>query len=244
MIFVLSYFGCVKSVSATTFTLVPPTGTLSRGQDVPFTVSINTEGSSVTSIQTGMTYDTTYLQYVSAVPGNAMNTITVDTTAGTGKLLLTGTNNTGFNGTGVYATVTFNIIAASPGSTDICTLWSPSTTPTTAPLTPTTPVSSCNSSCTASSQCPSNLTCYIVSGQTAGVCRNITCTDRVDCVCPQPTSPPVATALPVTGGDEPKNLGTLAGGAFILIAGSILFFSNKHKRYHHSQTKTRNKSAK
>jgi len=243
-IFVFSLFGYVKSVSATTFSLVAPSGTLSRGQDVPFTVSINTENTTVTSIQTGITYDTTYLQYVSAVPGAAMTSVTVDTSVGTGKLLLTGTNGTGYNGTGVFATVTFKIIADSPGSTEICTLWAPTgITPTT--IIPTSPPTvSCNSTCTTASQCPSDLTCYIVSGQTTGVCRRTTCTDRVDCVCPIPTSPPVATALPQTGGEESKNLGTLAGGAFILIAGSILFFSNRNRVYRHSQTKTTHKSGK
>lgn len=237
---VFSLFITVRSVSATSFNLVAPSGTLSRGQDVPFTININTEGTTVTSIQTGMTYDTAYLEYVSAVPGNAMNTVTVDTSLGTGRVLFTGTNSTGFNGTGVFATVTFKIIAASPGSTEICTLWAPSITPS-----PTTPPSlSCNSACSSSSQCPSDLTCYISSGQTTGVCRRATCTDRTDCVCLQPTSPPVATALPQTGGEQPKNLGTLAGGAFILIAGSILFFSNKRKVFHHSHTKNIHKPAK
>jgi len=239
-IFVLSLFGYVKSVSATTFSLVAPSGTLSRGQDVPFTVSINTENTTVTSIQTGITYDTTYLQYVSAVPGAAMTSVTVDTSVGTGKLLLTGTNGTGYNGTDVFATVTFKIIADSPGSTEICTLWAPTITPS-----PTaSPALSCNSSCTTSSGCPSDLTCYIASGQTTGFCRRATCTDQVSCVCPQPTSPPVATALPVTGGEEPKNLGALAGGACVLIAGSILFFSKRNKVHHHVQTKTGNKNSK
>jgi len=237
---VLSFFSNVTSVFATSFTLIAPSGTLSRGQDVPFTVSINTEGTTVTSIQTGMTYDTSYLEYVSAVPGAAMNTITVDTSVGAGKLLLTGTNNTGFIGTDVYATVTFKIIADSPGSTEICTLWTP-TAITPSPTPP--PTVSCNSTCTTSSQCPSDLTCYITSGQTTGVCRRTTCTDRVDCVCPQPTSPPVATALPQTGGEESKNIGTLAGVAFILIAGSIIFFSNKNKVYHHSESKSSHKTS-
>lgn len=232
VLFVLFLFGFTKSVSASSFSLVAPSGTLTRGQDVSFTVNINTAGSVVTSIQSGMTYDTAYLQYVSAVPGEAMNSITVDTSVGTGKLLFTGTNNTGYNGSGIFATVTFRIIAESPGSTEICTLWTPTITPTTAPTL------SCNSACTTSSQCPSDLACYITSGQTTGVCRRSTCTDRVDCICIQPTSSPVATALPQTGGEEPKNFGTLAGGAFILIAGSILFLSNKNKVYHHSHTKT------
>jgi len=239
ILFAFCFLSNVKSAYATSFTIIAPSGTLSRGQDVPFTVSINTEESTVTSIQTGMNYDTSYLEYVSAVPGTAMNTITVDTSVGAGKLLLTGTNNTGFKGTDVYATVTFKIIADSPGSTEVCTLWTP-TAITPSPTTPPT-AQSCNSSCTTSSQCPSDLTCYIAAGQTTGVCRRTTCTDRVDCVCPQPTSPPVETALPVTGGGDSKNVGTLAGIAFILVAGSILFLSKKNKVYHHSESKSSHK---
>lgn len=127
-------FGLVPSVFATTFDLIPPSGTLVRGQDITFTMNIDTEGVAVTSIQAGLTYDSTLLQYVSVTAGAAMNSVVADTTTyGTGKVLFTGTNNTGFNGTGVFATVVFTIIAQSSGETEICTLWLPEPTPTLGP---------------------------------------------------------------------------------------------------------------
>jgi hypothetical protein len=122
------------SSHATTFDLVPPSGALKRGQDITFTININTEGMSLTSVQTGLTYDTTMLQYKSVTPGAAMTAVTADiSTYGTGKILFTGTNATGFNGSGVFATVVFTIIAQSSGSTEICTLWMPDATPTPLP---------------------------------------------------------------------------------------------------------------
>ena len=119
---------------ATTFDLVPPSGTLTRGQDITFTININTEATSVTSVQAGLTFDSTLLQYKSVTPGAAMTAVTADTTTyGAGKVLFTGTNATGFNGTGVFATVVFTIIAQSSGSTEICTLWLPTPTATPGP---------------------------------------------------------------------------------------------------------------
>jgi len=131
---VSTLFVLVPSAFATKFDLVPPTGDLQRGQNITFTVNIDTEGASVTSIQSGLTYDATLLQYVSVTAGAAMNSIVADTTTyGTGKVLFTGTNNTGYNGTGVFATVIFTIIAQSSGSTEICSLWLPTATPTPSP---------------------------------------------------------------------------------------------------------------
>ena len=66
------------------------------------------------------------------------------------------------------------------------TLVSPSPTVT------ASPVPLCNSACTNSTQCPSNLTCYIASGQTSGFCRNNSCTTASNCVCK--TATPTATA--------------------------------------------------
>lgn len=119
---------------ATKFDLIPPSGTLQRGQNITFTINIDTEGVSVQSIQAGLTYDATLLQYVSVTPGAAMTSVVADTTTyGTGKVLFTGANTAGFNGTGVFATVVFTIIAQSSGSTEICTLWLPEATPTPGP---------------------------------------------------------------------------------------------------------------
>lgn len=179
------------SALAVKFDLVSPSGTLVQGQEVTFTINIDSQGDTINTIQTGMTYDTGPLQYISSAAGAAMNSLTVDTTTqGTGKLLITGTNNVGFTGTGVFATVVFKILTPS-GSTELCTLWQPTVTPTPTSL----PV--------------------------------LTATPQVG----QPTATPapiIPTALPQTGFDVPKNAGTIAGGAFFLIAGAILYYSKKN----------------
>lgn len=137
----LAFLGIVSPVHAVVFNLVPPSGQLQRGQEITFTINIDTQGAAVTTIQTGLTYDTQFLEYVSAAAGAAMDSISVDTSLGTGKLLLTGTNAAGFTGTGVYATIVFRIIAQESGSTELCTLWTPTPSPTLPPNAPTaTPV--------------------------------------------------------------------------------------------------------
>jgi hypothetical protein len=123
---------------ATRYELIAPSGQLTRGQQVQFTININTEGSTVSSAQIGLTYDSTLLQYVSTTPGDAMSAVTVSD-LGSGRLLFTGANNSGFSGTGVFASVNFTIIAESSGSTTLCTLWAPSATPQPTTITGTQP---------------------------------------------------------------------------------------------------------
>jgi hypothetical protein len=123
------------SVSAISFDLIAPTEQLQRNQEVTFTINVDTEGRSLSSIDIGMTYDTQYLQYVSALAGNTFTTISaVD--QGSGKLVLTGSSTTPYSGSGVFAYVKFMLIATSAGSTQLCALFSPEVTPTT-PLVPT-----------------------------------------------------------------------------------------------------------
>ena len=128
---------------AITYDLIAPSETLSRGQNVQFTINIDTEGTTITTAQVGMNYESGPLQYVGTTAGNSMTGVSVEQQA-TGKLLLTGTNQAGFSGKGTFAYVTFKIIADAPGSTTLCTLWAPTPTPTTPPATtnapaPTTP---------------------------------------------------------------------------------------------------------
>ncbi len=212
------------SVFATTFDLVPPTGVLQRGQNITFTININTEGTAVTSVQSGLTFDSTVLTYVSTTAGAAMSAVVADTTTyGAGKVLLTGTNNPGYSGTGVFATVVFTITDTSSGETEICSLWIPDTSPTpTVGPTPTTGPS-CGTSCTANSQCPSDMPCYIVSGQTSGYCRRTACPEINSCVCPVPS------ALPVTGSTDSGNTAVMVAVGFIAAAGGILYLSQKQK---------------
>lgn len=128
-----------KPSFALKYDLVPPSGDLQRGQQIQFTINIDTEGTSVSSTQIGMTYNTQYLQYVSTVPGNAMTNVSVSQ-PDTGKLLFSGSNPSGYSGSDVFAYVNFTIIAGSPGSTELCVLWAPSPTAAPTTVTGTTPV--------------------------------------------------------------------------------------------------------
>ncbi len=121
-----------KPTLATSFDLIGPTETLVRGQEVKFTINIDTENQSLTSTQIGLTYDTQYLEYLNTIPGNTISAISA-TTEEDGKVIISGLNQTPYSGSGVFAYVTFKLIAEAPGSTEICTLFSPSTTPTVQP---------------------------------------------------------------------------------------------------------------
>lgn len=134
------FFVSPKEAAAVKFDLIAPSGQLVRGQDVQFTINIDTQGTTVTSQQIGLTYDTQYLSYVSTSPGTSMSTVST-TDQGAGKLLFTGTNTAGFSGSGSFAIVTLKLIATQAGSTQLCTLWAPSPTPTPGPSSPPAPTS-------------------------------------------------------------------------------------------------------
>ncbi len=131
-----------NSVLATTFDLIAPSSDqLVRGQNVKFTVNIDTGGQSLSSTSIGMTYETQYLEYVSTIPGNTFTTVSTDV-QGSGKLVISGSSTTPYSGSGTYAYVTYKLIATAPGSTQLCALFNPSSpTPTpvlTSPPVPTT----------------------------------------------------------------------------------------------------------
>jgi len=127
-----------KSVYATTFNLIAPSGELTRGQEVTFTITIDTQGESLTSTIIGLEYDTQYLEFTSAEPGDTFASISSEE-AGEGRLLLTGNSDPAFSGSGVFSYVKFKLIAQSPGSTELCALFNPEPTPT--PTTPPQPTS-------------------------------------------------------------------------------------------------------
>jgi LPXTG-motif cell wall-anchored protein len=123
-----------------------------------------------------------------------MDTITVDNSQGTGKLIFNGAKAAGFNGSGTFATVVFKIIATESGETELCTLWIPE-------ITPTTPVVSTTFTPTTAPNVPTAI---------------------------------IPTALPQTGGETPKNMGTIVGLLFIAIATGIFFISKKQTYISHS----------
>jgi len=132
-------FLIIIPVNALTFDLIAPSGELQRGQDVVFTINIDTEGKSLTSTSIGMTYQTNDLEYVSTVPGNTFTTITTDAQEG-GKLIISGSSTDGYSGLGSYAVVTFKLIATAPGSSQLCALFNPATSPTPTPNPSSPPV--------------------------------------------------------------------------------------------------------
>ena len=138
VLFFLGIFLLPTKTFALTFDLIPPSGQLERGQEIKFTINIDTEGKSYTSTQIGMTYDTQYLEYVSISPGDTFTTVSSQPQDG-GKMIIIGSSTNGYSGSGVFAYVTFKIIAASAGSTQLCTLFNPDTTPTIAPTSPPKP---------------------------------------------------------------------------------------------------------
>jgi hypothetical protein len=132
----LMFFISPQSTQAVTFDLLAPSGQLASGQDVRFTINIDTEGHSLTSTQIGMTYDTTVLQYVSTSPGNSFTTVAADPQTG-GKIIITGSSTSGYSGAGSFAVITFNIIAQSSGSTQLCALYNPANPTPTSAIVPT-----------------------------------------------------------------------------------------------------------
>ncbi len=132
LIFLFSFLILPKSVFGMTFDLIPPEGELKRGQEIKFIVNIDTEGKSYSSVQIGMTYETQYLEYISTSAGDTFTNVSADN-LGEGKLILTGTSNSPYSGKGVFAYVTFKIIADAPGSTQLCALYNPDITPTAQP---------------------------------------------------------------------------------------------------------------
>lgn len=135
-LFLLTLMSIPSSVLATTFDLIAPSGQLERGQEIKFTINIDTEEKSLSSTSIGMTYDTQYLEYVSVLPGNTFTTISADVQDG-GKLIISGSSTAPYSGAGTYAYVTFKLIATQSGSTQLCALFNPaSSTPTPGPTSP------------------------------------------------------------------------------------------------------------
>ena len=135
-----SFFVVAASpAQALTFDLLAPSGDLQSGQNVQFTINIDTEGSSLTSSAIGMTYETQFIEYISVAPGNTFTTVTTDN-QGNGRLVITGSSTSGYSGSGSFAVVTFKIVATSPGSTQLCALFNPGTTPTPPPNSSPTPI--------------------------------------------------------------------------------------------------------
>lgn len=127
----------VGGVEAASFDLIAPSGQLTRGQNVQFTINIDTQGQSLTTATIGMTHKADILQYISTTPGDTFTTVETETQEG-GRLIFKASNPSGFSGTGTFAIVTYKLIATVPGSTELCVLFNPET-PTQPPVLTTLP---------------------------------------------------------------------------------------------------------
>ena len=137
LLFTICFLLFITPAQAIIFDLIAPSGQLQRGGEAKFTINIDTENQSFASTKIGMTYDQTVLEYVSTSRGNTFTTISADPQEN-GKILISGNSSQGFSGSGTYAYVTFNIIAQSPASTEVCALFNPGVTPTsTSPISMT-----------------------------------------------------------------------------------------------------------
>ncbi len=134
--FAFFLFCKVTPVSAVSYSLTAPSGQLTRGQPVSFTINIDTEGQALSNATIGMTYKSDILQYVSTTPGNTFSSVTASPDATNGQIIFTAQNGTPFTGTGTFATVTFNLVAQAAGSTQLCVLFNPGTTPSPPPQGP------------------------------------------------------------------------------------------------------------
>lgn len=132
IVFLFSFLILPKNVFGLTFDLIPPEGELQRGQEIKFIVNIDTEGKSYSSVKIGMTYETQYLEYISTSAGDTFSSVSTDN-LGEGNLIISGTSTSPYSGKGVFAYVTFKIIAQAPGSSQLCALYNPDITPTLQP---------------------------------------------------------------------------------------------------------------
>ncbi|MBI2035031.1 MAG: hypothetical protein HYT11_04830 [Candidatus Levybacteria bacterium] len=204
VVFFLIVFPLFHKVYAVTYDLIAPEGQLHRGQEVQFTIYIDTEGTTVTTGQIGVTYETQYLEYLGITAGPAMTSVTAAPQE-TGSFLITGTNASGFSGNDIFANLNFKIIADAPGSTELCALFIPTPSPTTPPGTTPNPTSPPNPT-----NPPTNPTSS--PGTTTA-----------------PTSPPApgskgGTNPPASGNNSQAAIALSLGFALVMVYGVLRFF--------------------
>ncbi|GIW63904.1 MAG: hypothetical protein KatS3mg091_706 [Patescibacteria group bacterium] len=134
LLLLFNFYTYLNTAWAVTFDLIAPSGMLQRGQTVTFTININPEGGSLTSTIIGLEYNTEYLEFESAIPGDTFESISTEEIS-FGRLLISGSNSSPITSSGVYAYVNFKLIAENPGSTELCAFFNPEVTPTPQPTT-------------------------------------------------------------------------------------------------------------
>lgn len=134
MAILFSFVGSKKAY-AIKFDLIapnPPSGGFKQGDVIKFTINVNTQAESVNSTEIGVSYKSSDLEYQSVEPGNTFGSVTGQLSSGQG-LIIKGGSSGGYNGSGVYAYVNFKIVATTSGSTQLCTLFTPSSSNPTYP---------------------------------------------------------------------------------------------------------------
>lgn len=137
---VLSYFYLTKPITTKTkaaspsFNLIAPAGTLTRGGPAQFTVEINTNGTPLSTVTTGLKYKADELQFNSVVKGNTFSNVSA-TFPDSSTILIDASNATPFNGSGIFAVLNFTVVATGSTGAQLCSLFTPSPSPT-----PTVPV--------------------------------------------------------------------------------------------------------
>jgi hypothetical protein len=122
-----------KNALAIGFTLTEPEPPFSQGQEVQFTVNVDTQGETLTSTQAEMIFDTDYLEYVSITAGAIFPNVT-GTVQEAGILSISAnvdTGSSGVTGAGTFAVITFRLIGSPQSEVELCAL---------AEVTPTEPV--------------------------------------------------------------------------------------------------------
>lgn len=119
-------------MAATQLDLIPPSGTLNRGDTIQFTVTVDTEGANVPSLQVGLEYDSVALQYIGTTPGDTYQTIAA-TPLDSKRILISASSPVGASANGNLAYVDFKIIATSSGTAELCTLFVPDSPAPTGP---------------------------------------------------------------------------------------------------------------
>lgn len=95
--------------------------------------------------------------------------------------------------------------------------------------TPTPTPTACNSTCDDNGDCPTNMICYITSGNTSGLCRTPACQSDTDCSCdlaqaqtsPTPT-PSVIPTVPTAGTPWPTFFVVMGGAALLILTFALL----------------------
>lgn len=141
-VFFLSLLWPIKAL-AVSFFLTEPEPPFSQDQEIEYTININTQGETLTSIEAEMIFDTDYLEYISTTAGAIFPNVSADEIE-SGILQISATVNPGdpgVTGTGTFAVVRYRLTGSPQDDVELCAVTvvtpTPSPSPTTPPSQPT-----------------------------------------------------------------------------------------------------------